>query len=481
MMQLKPSIWMGLFIITLIVFITPENAFAASCPYCGKSYGAARSGDEARVQALRQSHESSCPSRPSQRSTSKSPSGPSPAEQERQRQEEERKQKEAEEEERRRKEDARKQKFFHEKRDALNQLKGMAGDTTDIKTDSPSLKSSTSTLGLKGSSTHTLGLKSVSPVASGLKSPKFSKGTKYSAPVNVRDLNVTTGKAFKRNKGLLNFIDKANWSEKTQSEVILGILLAERGRYDDAVRYLQQAAVDEPNEPVITHALEQTMKLKKENARITQGAGHLRHRVINPDEFAYLPLQAQADLVIAKASVSVEDYDSAVKSLNAALKLAPTDKKLRDALVYARQLKTARDEKATGKPAPEWYEAPATRAKADAAWTLGMYLSNKGDYAGATKYLRETQQFYSDGIDNRLLNELIDNMKNLESIEDICPSYPTKANAILDALEYGKGNWQRSLKYLEAAHEADANNLHVRDALNYLEGLHAGTQFTRSD
>lgn len=476
-------------IITLIVFLTPENAFAASCPYCGKTYGAAASGDEARVQALRRAHEASCPSRPSQQPsydypTYEPPSGPSLAELERQRREEKerkRKLKEAEEEERRRKEEARKQKFFQEKQEALSQLKGIAGESSNTKTDSLSLKSGTSTLGLKGTSAPTLELKSTSPAVSGLKSPKFSKGTKYSAPVDVRDLNVTTGKAFKRNKGLLDVIDKANWSTKTKAEVVLGILMAERGRYDDAVRYLQQAAIAVPNEPVITLALEQAMKLKEEKTKITQGAGHLRHNVINPDEFAYLPLQAQADLVIAKASVSVEDYDSAVKSLNAALNLVPTDKKLRDALVYARQLKTARDEKATGKPAPEWYEAPATRAKANAAWTLGLYLSDKGDYAGATKYLREAQQFYSKGYNNRLLNKLIDNMKDLAPIEDRYPSYPTKAGAILDALEYGKGNWQRSFKYLEAAHKVDANNLPVRDALNYLKGLHAGTQFATPD
>ncbi|MCH8807824.1 MAG: hypothetical protein IH986_17300, partial [Planctomycetes bacterium] len=351
----------------------------------------------------------------------------------------------------------------------LSQLKGITGESADTKADSLSLKSGISTFGLKGTSASTLELKSTSPALFGLKPPKFSKGTKYSAPVDMRDLNVTTGKAFKKKKDLLDVIDKANWSTKTKAEVVLGILMAQRGRYDDAVRYLQQAAVVVPNEAVITSALEQAMKLKEEKTKITQQAGHLRHNVINPDEFTYLPLQAQADLVIAKASVSIEDYDSAVKSLNAALKLAPTDKKLRDALVYARQLKAARDEKITGRPDPGWYEAAATRAKANAAWKLGLYLSEKSDYAGAVNYLKETQQFYSKGYKNKLLNELIDNVKNLAPIEDRYPIYPTKAEAILDALEYGKGNWQRSLKYLEAAHKVDPNNLPVRDALNYLE------------
>ena len=42
----------------------PGTAYAASCPYCGRTYGAAMPGDEARVNALRASHEASCPSRP---------------------------------------------------------------------------------------------------------------------------------------------------------------------------------------------------------------------------------------------------------------------------------------------------------------------------------------------------------------------------------------------------------------------------------
>lgn len=70
----------------------PFPVNAASCPYCGQTYGAARPGDEARINALRAAHEASCPSRPKSSSgrgsgsfTPSVPSGPSPAELERQR------------------------------------------------------------------------------------------------------------------------------------------------------------------------------------------------------------------------------------------------------------------------------------------------------------------------------------------------------------------------------------------------------------
>lgn len=46
------------------LILTGSVAMADSCPYCGQYYGEPMPGDEARVYALRQAHEASCPSRP---------------------------------------------------------------------------------------------------------------------------------------------------------------------------------------------------------------------------------------------------------------------------------------------------------------------------------------------------------------------------------------------------------------------------------
>ncbi len=47
-----------------LIFAPLQIAMAASCPYCGRTYGEPAPGDEARVYALRAEHEANCPSRP---------------------------------------------------------------------------------------------------------------------------------------------------------------------------------------------------------------------------------------------------------------------------------------------------------------------------------------------------------------------------------------------------------------------------------
>ncbi|MBI2497721.1 MAG: hypothetical protein HYV75_07380 [Opitutae bacterium] len=49
-------------IIALMALVPPAGA--ASCPYCGQTYGEAMPGDELRVYALRREHEATCPMRP---------------------------------------------------------------------------------------------------------------------------------------------------------------------------------------------------------------------------------------------------------------------------------------------------------------------------------------------------------------------------------------------------------------------------------
>ncbi len=56
-----------------IAFLPASAVWAASCPYCGRSYGAAAPGDGGRVAALRSAHESSCSAR--RRSSSGNRSG----------------------------------------------------------------------------------------------------------------------------------------------------------------------------------------------------------------------------------------------------------------------------------------------------------------------------------------------------------------------------------------------------------------------
>ena len=315
----------------------------------------------------------------------------------------------------------------------------------------------------------------------------FSKPSK-AVPVDVRDLEVATGEAFKQGQDLRDYVQQADWPVQVKSAFVLGVLMAERGRYDEAFDYFLDAAhaapydpaQGTPYDPIIRDALQEAMRLKAAKAESAADAGYLAEEVVDPDGLSHLPLKARAGVMVAAASVSVGDYDAAVRILGEAAEAAPGDEGIRDALVYVRQLKAARDERAAGPPDPELLDAVRVRAKGNAAWGLGLYLAEKGDYDGAVHYLNEARPAFPGVVERDILDKAIANVRDLGGEIPGFPAYRSKADAILDALEYGKGDWDASLRYLEVAHDADPNNLDVRDALNYLQGLSAAAQFAES-
>ena len=124
-------------------------------------------------------------------------------------------------------------------------------------------------------------------------------------------------------------------------------------------------------------------------------------------------------------------------------------------------------------------EVNRSRAKAFAAWKLGVYLLESGQTGEAIGYLKEARQFYADpnSHENEALNRLIyDPQKQQEVRSDLFlsamfPKYQSQAEVVLDALDYGKGNWDQSVKYLEVVGHIDPKNLAARDALNYVRGI----------
>ena len=299
-----------------------------------------------------------------------------------------------------------------------------------------------------------------------------TRGSKSSVPVDAREFLATTGKGFKYSQDLMDYIKKADWPMRAKSAFTLGILKANRGQYNEAINYLQEAIATAPNEPLLKNALAHVKDLKAAQ-KAKASAGPLARETVNPDDLAHFPIKVQAEVNLAAASIVVGDYDAAVKYMNEALETLPGDQGLRDGLLYVRQLKAARDERAAGPPDPDRYRAARVRAKGEAAWNLGLYLSEKSDYKATVRYLKEARSLIQDDSSTQLIGKLIANVRTLPAkpIEGI-PIYPSKAEAILDALEYGKGDWGASLRYLEVAHNSDPNNLPVRDALNYFQGLY---------
>jgi len=122
-----------------------------------------------------------------------------------------------------------------------------------------------------------------------------------------------------------------------------------------------------------------------------------------------------------------------------------------------------------------YHEEIRVHAKANSAWGLGLFLTEQGDYDQALRYFKEAREGIPEGTPERsILEQVIADPKQLSSrpIEGH-PIYQNRADALLSALEYGKGNWDASYTYLQVAHKANPDNLAVRDALNYFEALYA--------
>ncbi|MBN2568149.1 MAG: tetratricopeptide repeat protein [Deltaproteobacteria bacterium] len=104
--------------------------------------------------------------------------------------------------------------------------------------------------------------------------------------------------------------------------------------------------------------------------------------------------------------------------------------------------------------------------KVKARVTLAAALVGQGDYDGAMSYLRKAEK---DRPDDLGIKKAITYTMYLRDRKSMPPS--PKAEALLDALEYGKGDWQRSVEYLKDAYKKDPNDLPARDALQFAEGM----------
>ena len=104
------------------------------------------------------------------------------------------------------------------------------------------------------------------------------------------------------------------------------------------------------------------------------------------------------------------------------------------------------------------------RVRADIA--LGARMVGTGNYAEALRFLRDAEKLKPDDLG---IKKAIGYTLYLRDRRTMPPS--PKAEALLDALEYGQGDWRTSVEYLKDLYLKNPNNLPVRDALNFAEGL----------
>ena len=185
-----------------------------------------------------------------------------------------------------------------------------------------------------------------------------------------------------------------------------------------------------------------------------------------PNESA---LKQKGDELRAKKKKHIEDSKKFNQDVAAAARVAGLDQADQDAVRLMKQR----------------MEVVRSRAKAFAAWKLGAFLLGAGQTDEAKVYLKEARKFYADpdSHENDVLNRLIydpQEQKEIRSdsafLNEMFPPYGSQAEAVLDALDYGRGDLDQSIKYLTVAGQADPKNLNVRDALNYVRGIAASEQ-----
>jgi len=505
----KLAIAMQIFVLGIVIlFIGIENAeadcdsnsevqcswyFSWSCPGCGK-IGGATSGTQGPYSSAGQCNSArgrirspvsagSCYKRGACNVTRPKPIGPTAAEREAARKRKEK----AEEEKKRKKqqEEAEKRRRFNqEKNEALKQLKGRIRDLDNDDSETIKLKSGTvfdtglkpiNTLKLKGTgkSVNTPTLKGTGNSKLGLKQPRFSKGTKSSAPVSAEEFDAATGKAFTEGQKLRDQVEAIRWPLQVKAAFLLGVDQAEQGSYERAVSYFKTALRLVPSEPWITAALEHIRGLQAVQAA-RKGAGPIAWGTLDPETVGALPKAARDRVLIAMSLVDVGDFERATGLLNEALESAPSDRDLHGAASYVNQLLAQKRERESPLSEQEKTKRVVTaRAKGrrNAAMALGNHLLNSGDLARAIVYFKEARKGFSpDSSSYSLLSDQIASPGDFTPIPELL-LYQSKGEAILDALQYGDGNWDRSIRYLKTANKADPKNLFVRDALNYVQGM----------
>lgn len=390
--------------------------------------------------------------------------------------EEERLRQEAEEAERlarEKAEDERRQRQFMS--DKLETLKSMKGGDFDGAGDGIlKLKGSSEALPLKSGS-DTMGIKpnpgadSPQPALPAEKSSRFSKGTQFSAPVDLTTkdpagpLTVDAGPARELipDGQLGKFIAARPWPPQIKGQAAIALIDLERGRPERAAATLKEASKAQPKDEF----------LRKAAARAAGEAGKARLK-FDPERFAkQLPKSSYHAYIAAWEELEKGNMNGAARLFSRALDGAPNNSALQQLVA-----ETAKRSRILSPEEQRQYDQRIERARdyaqGNAALRLGLNAIHWNN-AVALNYLGEAGKKLS-GLDwefVRLTKQQVADRTHLDPGSYWKYHYKNRGEAMLDALEYGKGDWAASLRYLKHAGQIQKGNPVVNAAYRDLERL----------
>lgn len=392
---------------------------------------------------------------------------------ERQRAEEERMREEAADAERRARDkaerDRKQRQFMSEKLDVIKTLKGADFDGTrgglELKggaDDRLPLKSSTETLGVKRDKS-----------GGGGGEDRFSRGNKFTAPVDLSNkdpagaLTVDSGSTRELipDGHLGSFVAGQPWPAHIKGQAVVALIDLERGRPERAAASLKEASKAQPNDEFLRRA---AIKATEETKN-----SHLK---FDPERLGkQLSKSAYHAYVAAWEELEKGNMNGAARLFGRALDAAPDNATL--------QQLVAETEKRRRILSPEEQRQHDRRmenardyAQGNAALRLGLNAIHWNN-ALALNYLDEASQNLS-GLDwefIRITKQEVADHTHSDPGSFWKYRYNNRADAMLDALEYGKGDWAASLRYLKHSKQIQHNNKVVDDAYREIERLSKGS------
>lgn len=318
------------------------------------------------------------------------------------------------------------------------------------------------------------------------------------APLGKQGFGIITGDAFTAGIFMRTYAIEQNWPRAARNRWFASTLLAAHGYYARAKRLLAAKRGFTADDAWRKWAKRFDRDLNNFIAaqnEFEKKFGPLARKTFDPASVKDLKIDAVRKLVLASIARGQKNYERSIKLYNDALSSASRSgspllrKEINQATVMTRQLKASRDKHLNQGAKEAYYKKRRDERAAETAWWLGVHLAESGKGKQAIGYLREAQHYYNGagGRDPTMKHIIEKDIKELTANprSGIFKTQPTKGrllthytnakkiDIVFDALEYGKGDWNLSIRYLRSASQADPKNVKITRALEYVKGLSA--------
>lgn len=303
-------------------------------------------------------------------------------------------------------------------------------------------------------------------------------------------LDATLGNAVVEIDEIQAYAVAKGWADAARGGFLVSTLRASRGLFERARSELDRSRANVGKDDVAV-AYGDLLLIQLQKANLRRQAGPLARETPDPAFLAFLDIEVQRSVVSAELARREGRYDAALSYYREARDSAfssgrrDVQRDIGDAEVWTRALKSSAEEKAD--PALKaqreaQYRKGREIAVAEHSWKLGEKLAEAGQTDRAIALYAE-----ADAVFQRVRSPMTTVMRThvagikagtfpqsgtlLRRMDRA--DYVTWTSVMFDALEFAKGDPQRSVEYVETLRALDPDNAKYREALGFVRGLAA--------